>query len=108
MPPWAATAGGPFSGFHAGCGRFRLGLVMGLVCRIILVLAIFGISSARMLGAAAADALAFKAAAEAFQGGFYDRAQAEFAEFAQKYPASSLLGEAWLFQAQALILSSNY
>ncbi len=51
----------------------------------------------------AAETSAFKAAARAFQDGVFERAEREFAEFTQKFPASAQFAEAVLFQARAAL-----
>ena len=61
----------------------------------------------RLWAASAADR-AFDAAVKAFQDTFYDRAEAQFADFCQKYPTSPRLPEAILLQAQARLELTNY
>ncbi len=51
--------------------------------------------------AADAESRAFNAAAKAFQDGFPDRAEREFADFARKYTNSTRLADAILLQARA-------
>jgi TolA-binding protein len=55
-----------------------------------------------------AENRAFDAAANAFTGAFYDRAEAEFSDFTQKFPQSTRLPEAILFQAKARLEQTNY
>jgi len=50
-----------------------------------------------------AESRAFKAATNAFHDGIYERAEREFAEYAQKFPDSPRLPESILFQAQAAL-----
>jgi TolA-binding protein len=50
---------------------------------------------------------AFNAAAEAFRGGFYERADREFGDFAVKYPTSPRIPEAHLLRAQARVQLGN-
>lgn len=49
------------------------------------------------------EARDFSAAARAFQDGIFERAEREFAEFAQKYPQSARVPEAILLQARAAL-----
>jgi len=51
---------------------------------------------------------AFDAAYQKLTAGFYQQAEADFAEFSQKFPNSPLLSEAVLFQAEARIKLTNY
>src|SRR5258708_10408129 len=56
-----------------------------------------------MLAQESAESRAFKAATNAFHDGIYERAEREFAEYAQKFPDSPRLPETILFQAQAAL-----
>src|SRR6266852_1176738 len=56
-----------------------------------------------ILAQESAESRAFKAATNAFHDGIYERAEREFAEYAQKFPDSPRLPEAILFQAQAAL-----
>ena len=80
---------------------------MAVLWRWTLVLTLL-LAAASRLGAASAADRAFEAAAKAFQDGFYDRAEAEFADFSQKHPTAPQLTEAILLQAQARLALSNY
>jgi TolA-binding protein len=80
---------------------------MAALCRWIVVLTLLLAGSVRLCAASAADQ-AFRAARDAFQDKFYDRAEAQFADFTQKYPTSPRLPEAILLQAQARLELSNY
>jgi TolA-binding protein len=51
---------------------------------------------------------AFIAAAQAFEGGFFERADKELEAFAQQFPASARVPEAVLMQAQARVQLKNY
>src|SRR5512140_2955748 len=51
---------------------------------------------------------AFTSAAQAFQDGFYERAESEMAAFIQQYTNSARLPEAILIQAQARMQLTNY
>ncbi len=62
----------------------------------------------RLAGAEAGENEAFNAAARAFQDGFYERATREFADFAQKFPNSERVAEAFLFQAQSSFHLKQY
>ena len=81
--------------------------VMGILCRWILVLTLLPAAGVRLWAASAADR-AFDAATNAFHDTFYDRAEAEFADFRQKFPASPRLAEAILLQAEARLELTNY
>ena len=80
---------------------------MAFLCRWIMVLTLLLAGGARLCAASAADQ-AFRAARDAFQDKFYDRAEAQFADFTHKYPASPRLAEAILLQAVARLELSNY
>src|SRR5207302_1955387 len=81
---------------------------MALVGRLILVLVLLSGTGLRLGAANSAENRVFEAAANAFRGTFYDRAEAEFADFAQKFPQSTRLPEAILFQAEARLEQTNY
>src|SRR5438105_8981867 len=81
---------------------------MALVGRLILVLVLLSGTGLRLGAANSAENRVFEAAANAFRGTFYDRAEAEFADFAQKFPQSTRLPEAILFQAKARLEQTNY
>src|ERR1035437_2971004 len=81
--------------------------VMGILCRWILVLTLLPAAGVRLWAASAADR-AFDAATNAFHDTFYDRAEAGFADFRQKFPASPRLAEAILLQAEARLELTNY
>lgn len=66
------------------------------------------LAAALPLGAATPERRAFEAAAQAFQGGFWERAENEFDAFVQKFPAAPEVPEAILFQAEARIERTNY
>src|SRR5512137_1276766 len=80
---------------------------MAVLCRWIVVLLLLLAAETRLLAASAADR-AFEAAVKAFHDTFYDRAEAQLAEFRQKHPTSPRLSEAILLQAQARLELSNY
>ncbi len=80
---------------------------MAVLCRWILVLTLLLAAGPRLAAASAADH-AFDAAAKAFHDTFYDRAEAGFADFCQKFPTSPRLAEAILLQAEARVELSNY
>src|SRR6266404_6045829 len=75
--------------------------------RWILVLALLPALEGR-LAAGSAEQDAFEAAAKAFNDTFYDWAEGRFAQFAQKYPASTNLPKAILLQAEARFALTNY
>lgn len=60
------------------------------------------------LWAASAEDRAFGGARNAFQDKFFARAEAGFADYCQKFPASPRLPEAILLQAQARLELTNY
>ena len=80
---------------------------MGVLCRWIVVLSLLLAAGPRLRAASPADR-AFDAAVKAFQDTFYGRAEAQLADFRQKYPDSPRLTEAILLQAQARIELTNY
>lgn len=80
---------------------------MAFPCRWIVVLTVLLATGPRLCAASAANR-AFETATKAFHDTFYERAEAQFAEFRQKYPASPRLPEAILLQAQARLELSNY
>jgi TolA-binding protein len=80
---------------------------MAVLRRWILVLTMLLAAESRLTAATAADR-AFEAAAKAFRDTVYDRAEAGFADFCQKFPTSPRLTEAILLQAEARLELSNY
>jgi TolA-binding protein len=80
---------------------------MPVLCRWILLLTLLPAGGPRLWAASAADR-AFDAAVKAFQDTFYARAEAQLADYCQKFPASPRLAEAILVQAQARIELTNY
>ena len=58
--------------------------------------------------ATAAENQVFKAAEQEFLDGLYQRAEADFADFIQKYPASPRVADAVLYQAEARIKLGNF
>ena len=80
---------------------------MAILCRWVLVLTLLLASGARLSAVSVADR-AFDAAYKAFQDTFYDRAEAGFADFCQKFPTSHRLAEAILLQAEARLELTNY
>ena len=80
---------------------------MALLCRWTLLLTLLLPQGPRLWAASAADR-AFDAAKKAFEDKFYARAEAEFADYCQKNPASPRLAEAILVQAQARLELTNY
>src|SRR5438445_11566971 len=81
---------------------------MAALRRWIPVLTLLLAASSGLWAASSAEQRDFEAAANAFSDGFYDRAGAEFAKFAQSFTNSALLPEAILFQAQARLKQTNY
>ncbi len=76
---------------------------MVVLCRWILVLTAAARRRAAAVRRRAAADRAFEAAVKAFRDTVYDRAEAGFAAFCQKYPASPRLAEAILLQAEARV-----
>ena len=81
---------------------------MVVLSRWILVLATLLAAGPRLLAASSAETRAFNAATNTFRLGFYDRAEAAFASFAQTYTNSARLAEAILYEAEARIQQTNY
>jgi|ERR1041385_8035615 TolA-binding protein len=75
-------------------------------------ISILALLPAMMAGGLAAPALdedqAFKAASESFHLTYYERAEKEFADFIQKFPASTNAPAALFFQAEARLKQNNY
>ncbi len=69
---------------------------------------------AALLGAGVASHAAtapenlFQSGAQKLKAGFYQQAEADFAEFVQKFPNSPLLPDAVLFQVEARVRMTNY
>jgi TolA-binding protein len=80
---------------------------MAVLCRCILLLTLLLADGPRLWAASAADR-AFDAAVKAFQDTFYARAEAQLADYCQKFPTSPRLPEAILVQAQARLELTNY
>src|SRR2546426_10608103 len=81
---------------------------MAALRRWIPVLTLLLAAPSGLWAASSAEQRDFEAAAKAFSDGFYDRAEAEFAKFAQAFTNSTLLPEAILLQAQARLKQTNY
>jgi TolA-binding protein len=80
---------------------------MAVLCRWTLLLTLLLAHGPRLWAASAADRT-FDAAVKAFQDTFYARAEAQLADYCQKFPASPRLTEAILVQAQARLELTNY
>jgi TolA-binding protein len=80
---------------------------MAVLCRWTLLLTLLLAGGPRLWAASAADR-AFDAAVKAFQDKFYARAEAQLADYCQKFPASPRLAEVILVQAQARLELTNY
>lgn len=65
-------------------------------------------SSLSILAQTAEETLFFNAAALAFQDGVYERAEKEFADFTVRYPQSTRVAEAVLFQARAALKQQKF
>lgn len=73
-----------------------------------LAMAVLLSASSGLRAAALPEERAFQAAFNELKLGFYQQAEASFAEFAQKFPNSPLLPEAILSQAEARVNLTNY
>ncbi len=82
---------------------------MAPLCRLMLVWAVlFAAGVCCRAAAPAAENRTFDAAVQKLNAGFYQQAEADFADFVKKFPGSALLPEAVLFQAEARIKLTNY
>jgi len=81
---------------------------MAVLCRWILVLTLLLSAASRLSAASSSEQRDYAAATNALRDGFYDRAEADFAKFAQTFTNSTLLPEAILLQAQARLKQTNY
>ncbi len=79
-----------------------------MLSRWILVWITLLAAGVRLPAASSAENRAFKAAEDFFAGTFYEKAEAEFADFVRKFPESSRRPEAVLFQAEARLQQTNY
>ena len=80
---------------------FRLGRARAAIRLLPFALCLFLSVLPFSLRGADAETRTFNAAAKAFQDGFAERAEREFAEFVQKFPTSLRLPDAILLQARA-------
>jgi TolA-binding protein len=69
--------------------------------RWLLIFFALGLSGGQIFAAGPRENRDYTAAVSAFQDGIWDRAEAELAQFIQKYPKSSRVAEAVLMQAEA-------
>ncbi|HWI57486.1 MAG TPA: tetratricopeptide repeat protein, partial [Bacillota bacterium] len=81
---------------------------MACVCRWILVCSLLLCAAPPRANASTPETRAFNAAANALRSAFYERAEAEFADFTKNFPASPRVPEAILFQAEARLEQTNY
>ena len=95
------TTDHPAMNVRQGCGRLTLMRPFSVMMFCLLL-------TLRLAAAEAGENEAFNAAARAFQDGFYERAAKELADFAQKFPNSDRLAEAFLFQAQSSFQLKRY
>lgn len=95
------TTDHPAMNVRQGCGRLTLMRPFSVMMFCLLL-------TLRLAAAEAGENEAFNAAARAFQDGFYERAAKELADFAQKFPNSDRLAEAFLFQAQSSFQLKQY
>src|ERR1051326_798102 len=83
-------------------------MLMSLRWRVFLVLA-FGLAgSSGAFAASQAEKSVFDKAEQKLADTFYSQAEADFADFIQKFPNSDLVPKAILFQANARFYQSNY
>lgn len=82
--------------------------VMAVFGRIICALWLLAGASLCFGAAAGSEKEVFRAAAKAFEDGFYQRAETEFGSFVEQFTNSARLPEALLFQAQARLQLTNY
>jgi TolA-binding protein len=80
---------------------------MAARCRLLLLLAVL-LTSAVRLSASTAEENAFKAAEKEFQDGFFKKAEEDFGDFADKFPASTRLPDAFLYQANARLKQGDF
>jgi len=73
---------------------------MTVLCRCLLVLSLL-VAPFRLLAATAAEENAYRAAEKEFVDGFYQKADADFADFVQKFPTSTRVPEAIFWRAEA-------
>lgn len=78
-------------------------LIVNRFFQFVVVALLIVFSAPAVLGQPDDETLMFEAALRALQGGFDERAEREFAEFIEKFPASSRLPEAILHQSRAAI-----
>jgi TolA-binding protein len=84
-------------------------MLAGMVLMLRLMLAgCLALVATQRLEAANAEDRAFNTASESFNLTAYPKAEREFGEFVQKFPASSRISEAILFQSEARLAQSNY
>ncbi len=81
---------------------------MAVVWRWILSCVLLFAAAPGLRAAASAEKAAFDAASRMFNDSFWDRAESLFAQFAQTYPNSPRLPEAFLYQAEARFQQTNY
>jgi len=73
---------------------------------VLMLLLAFAAPVAR--AASAAETRAYNSGENAFQAGIWDRAEADFADFIEKFPTSARLPEAVLMAAQARLKQNNF
>jgi TolA-binding protein len=81
---------------------------MTLLCRCMLAMSLLLAAAPRLQAAGSPEDSAFNAAYSEFLDGFYDFAEADFADFTRKFSSSLRVPEAFLLQAQARFEQSNY
>lgn len=80
---------------------------MVMLGRFLVWICCFLTAAETLYGASSAENRAFNAAAHSFKATIWDRAEAEFAEFVEKFPESGRMSEAILFQAEARLERNN-
>src|SRR5215472_609224 len=74
--------------------------------RLLLLLAALWTGGVKLWAGSEEDA--FRVAEKEFEDGFYKKAESDFGDFAEKFPASKRLAEARLFQANARFKSQDF
>src|SRR5690242_12894250 len=77
-------------------------------CRWFLLLALGLAAVPRLFAASQAEKNVLDKAEQKLADRFYSQAEADFADFAQKFPGSDLIPKAILLQATARLYESNY
>src|SRR5438874_395554 len=80
-----------------------------LRCLALIMLLLAGVAQGYAAAATPPDEdQSFKAAAESFRLTYFERAEKEFGDFAQRFPSSTNIPAAIFFQAESRLKQSNY